>query len=700
MRTLINFDIRIFLLLLLVLDFTLIHCQNNKIDSLLQLIENQKEDTSRIKILLKVSREYSKTDPEKALEYDKKAYFLAQKSKFLPGIIDAIIETSNYYTIKGNFDSAEFYSLRAIKLSDSLNVNKWKAASSYMHANVLLRKGGPAAAKEFFFKANNTFKEIGDSTGFMNSLNGLGVVYYWQAEYDSAIYYYLEFLKMCKKMKNEEGSGKGLLNLGTAYNELMDFPNAEKYLLESIQVNEKYNNLRFLSMAYNNLGSIAFKGNDLEKALFYYKLSQEQNVKSGNVVGLAQVKNNIGNVYQNKKEYKLALSYYTEAKDLFTKMNNIDGIVAAFKNTGLINERLKNYSRALEIYDSCLILARKSKLFKRVEELLFNIHRTYELTGEFRKAYEIQTEWVALKDSIFNLEKDTQLKELEIKYQKEKDQSKILNLENTNLQKDLTIRKKTNQRNLFLIAAIGLLLITVLSVSFIRYRSRKEKIIADQKIKQLEEEKRLLAASSLVHGQEEERKRIAKDLHDGIGVILSTVRMQFSALKDKSIENKPLIEKATKLLEQAASDVRRISHNMMPGLLSKFGFFEAVEDLFEQINNSGKIKAEMHIEGEKIRLKENLEIMLYRIIQEMVNNSLKYAEAKNISLILGVLPEKLSIQFSDDGKGFDVEEKLNQKTAGLTNIMSRVNFLKGEISIESLPGKGTIIFLHVPINNE
>jgi signal transduction histidine kinase len=138
---------------------------------------------------------------------------------------------------------------------------------------------------------------------------------------------------------------------------------------------------------------------------------------------------------------------------------------------------------------------------------------------------------------------------------------------------------------------------------------------------------------------------------------------------------------------------------MMPGLLTKFGFFEAVEDLFEQINDSGKIKAEIYIEGEKIRLQENLEIMLYRIIQEMVNNTLKYAEAKNISLIIGVQSDKLNIQFSDDGKGFEVEAKLKQKTAGLTNIMSRVSFLKGEISIESLPGKGTILFLYIPLIN-
>ena len=197
--------------------------------------------------------------------------------------------------------------------------------------------------------------------------------------------------------------------------------------------------------------------------------------------------------------------------------------------------------------------------------------------------------------------------------------------------------------------------------------------------------------------QEEERKRIAQDLHDGLGVLLSAAKMQFTSIKDTRPENKPLIEKATKLLEQATGDVRKISHNMMPGLLTKLGLYEAVEDLLEDVSDTEGIDARAEITGSRDRLPENKEIMLYRIIQEMVNNTLKHAGANNISLQLQVLPDHIDIKYSDDGKGFDVKEKLASESIGLKGIQSRVNFLNGTVNIESKPGERTKYLIQVPI---
>jgi signal transduction histidine kinase len=676
----------------------LVNCQTtNTIDSLSQIVEKEKDDTNKVKTLLQISREYSKTDPGKALEYSNRAIILASNQKYKGGEIDAIIQKSSVFVIMSQLDSAIIYSQNAIKMSEDLHDEKRMADGYSVQAGNIIRKEGPSAAREYYFKAHHLYKKIGDSTGYLNSLNGLGIVYYREAEYDSAIYYYIEYLKLCEKYKNEEGLGKGYVNLGIAYYELKDFNNAEYYFKESINVNEKYNNPRFLSIAYNNLGSIAYYKNDLEKALYFYSLSQELNVKVNNVFGLAQAKSNIGNIYESRNDYNVALDYYTEAKDLFESIQNIDGFIAAYNNIGLIHERRKNYAEALTIYDSCLVLAKTSNLLKREEEILFNIHRTYELTGDFKKAYQIQTEWVTLKDSIFNLEKDKQIKNLQVKYDKEKDQARILSLENENLAKNLDLRKRTNQRNGYMYSGIGLVLIISFVFIFYRHKTKKDKIIADQKIKQLEEEKKLLAAKAIVEGQEEERKRIAKDLHDGLGVLLSAAKMQFSTIKDKSPENTLLIKKATKLLEQASGDVRKISHNMMPGLLTKFGFFEAVEELFDQINDTKELNANIKIDGETFRLPENLEIMLYRMIQEMVNNTMKHAEASNISLILRLVPNKLNIQYSDNGKGFNVEEKLKIKSMGLTGIQSRVSFLNGNMSLESSAGKGVAYYIEIPL---
>ncbi len=146
----------------------------NKIDSLLQLVEKQSEDTTKVKLLLKVSREYSKTDPGKAMDYSVQAYNLALKLKYTLGIIDAIIERSNDYTLTGQLDSALVLSQKAISMSDSIKNDKRRADSYSMHAGILIRRSGPVDARHYYFKANNLFKKIGDSTGYMNSLNGSG----------------------------------------------------------------------------------------------------------------------------------------------------------------------------------------------------------------------------------------------------------------------------------------------------------------------------------------------------------------------------------------------------------------------------------------------------------------------------------------------------------------------------------------------
>jgi signal transduction histidine kinase len=328
-------------------------------------------------------------------------------------------------------------------------------------------------------------------------------------------------------------------------------------------------------------------------------------------------------------------------------------------------------------------------------DILKSIYLLYEQTGEYKKAFEYQTAFLLLKDTLLDIEKTRIVSELNIKYEKEQDQAQILALEKENLQKDLNLKEKTLQRNAFLYSGITVLAFATFVFLYINQKRRKDKIIARQKILQLEEEKMLLAAKSLVEGQEEERKRIANELHDGLGVLLSATKMQFSAIRDTNPENISLIKKATQLLEQATGDVRIISHNMMPGLLTRFGLYDAVRDLFDKINDEGVLEATCYIQENLERFPENQEIMLYRIIQEMVNNSLKHAQASNIRLEIILSGDKLEIIFSDNGKGFNVEEMMDSKSLGLKSIRSRVDFLNGKLQIVSNPGQGTRYIIHV-----
>jgi signal transduction histidine kinase len=267
--------------------------------------------------------------------------------------------------------------------------------------------------------------------------------------------------------------------------------------------------------------------------------------------------------------------------------------------------------------------------------------------------------------------------------------------------KDAILREEIHHHKiigkLYLIIGLSVLAMATVLFQLFRIKSRKKRIIADQKILQLEEEKKLLAARFLLEGEEKERKRIAQELHDGLGVLLSVTKMQFSQIASYSVELQPMIQKAMKFLEQASGDVRRISHNMMPGLLTKLGLFEALEDLFDTITESEKIEAVCEIRGNRERLSENTEIMLYRVVQEMVNNTVKHAEATKIELQVETLPDQIRIHYADNGKGFRLDDARIKESLGLQSIKSRVRFLDGKISLTSEPGQGTRYKVEIPV---
>jgi signal transduction histidine kinase len=167
---------------------------------------------------------------------------------------------------------------------------------------------------------------------------------------------------------------------------------------------------------------------------------------------------------------------------------------------------------------------------------------------------------------------------------------------------------------------------------------------------------------------------------------------------DKSSGNRELLDKAAGVLDQASVDVRRISHNMMPGNLTKFGLVAAIEDLFEEVNDSGVIKAEIKDDLAEFRISENKEIMLYRIVQELVNNTIKHAGASSISLNLIKYDHKILVRYADNGSGFNPDKIKAEKTMGIKSIEDRISFLGGELTIESAPGKGSTFEFDFPFS--
>jgi signal transduction histidine kinase len=211
--------------------------------------------------------------------------------------------------------------------------------------------------------------------------------------------------------------------------------------------------------------------------------------------------------------------------------------------------------------------------------------------------------------------------------------------------------------------------------------------------------------NAIIQTEEKERKRFAKDLHDGLGPLLSTVKMSISSLAqlehDKS--SKEIVQNTEMVINEAIKSLKEISDNLSPHVLNNFGLARAVRNFTNKINAAKVLQIKLKSNLGDIRFENNIEVVLYRVICELINNTIKHAKAKKIEIDLNIAEKNLTIAYKDDGKGFQMDKLLNQANnggMGFSNIFSRINSLKGEINVDSQPGKGTLVNIKVGTENE
>jgi signal transduction histidine kinase len=211
--------------------------------------------------------------------------------------------------------------------------------------------------------------------------------------------------------------------------------------------------------------------------------------------------------------------------------------------------------------------------------------------------------------------------------------------------------------------------------------------------------------NTIIQTEEKERKRFAKDLHDGLGPLLSTVKMSVSSLAQMKHDDvsREIVENTELVINEAIKSLKEISDNLSPHILNNFGLVRALNNFSNKINVVRTMKINLESDLKDERFDPNVEVVLYRVICELINNTIKHAKAKKIDLSLTKDGDYLTIVYKDDGKGFDVSKVINQPTStgmGLSNIYSRINSLKGEINIESEQKKGTLVTIKVMIHDE
>lgn len=321
--------------------------------------------------------------------------------------------------------------------------------------------------------------------------------------------------------------------------------------------------------------------------------------------------------------------------------------------------------------------------------------KAYVLTVNYRQQH------VKIRDSLSIEDPKNKTIEIESKYQSESKHDSILVLQKNNQLQQLELQKKKTLNTALIAGCILLSLIVGLVYRNFKHRHnllKQEKIIQAQQIAEFEKEQQFIVMQSVMKGQEDERSRLARDLHDGVGSLLAGVKLSLSAMKRSvSLPGKcmPAVEQIITQLDQSIVELRRVSHNMMPESLIKYGLKEALENYCENINLSGSLKVRLQNYGMETRLEQNTEIIIYRIIQELLNNAIKHAEAKNILIQLMKSESRFELTVEDDGKGFDRNDFIHKNGSGLANIQARTAYLGGKIDIQSRLQEGTSVYFEL-----
>ena len=545
--------------------------------------------------------------------------------------------------------------------------------------------------KENLLRAVNLFQ----NSDHYNAKAQLGVVYGGLAGYyrnieqhDSAVANYLKAIKILEDLNKYRGVAINCMNLSMVYQQLKMPDNQKDYTEKGILFARKSGNkdlvmLSFLRQAHYLTEVKDFNGakSSTDSASYYFSEGYDFSRKQNYYLLKAAT-------FQNVNLYDSAIVYYQKCHELAETQNSRWNMTEPLMQIGYVYLQQKNYVLAEKYVQMGLEIAEADSFRTFMKGGYSTLSDIYAATGNYQLAFKNLQKYDELKDTLQSEERKKFVLDLEKKYETEKRENQV------RLQ-ELEISKHKSIIHGLLGLTAAVLIIFFLVFRNLRQRNR----LQDNKIKTLETEKQLTAVEAVLKGEEKERTRLAKDLHDGLGGLLSGIKYSFQNMKENLIltpENAQVFERSLDMLDTSIHEMRRVAHNLMPESIFRFGLDTTLSDFCSGISNSGVLDLKYQAVGlENVNLNHTISVSVYRIIQELVNNIMKHAEAKHALVQVAFANELLFIDVEDDGKGLDTEELKNLKGIGWSNIYGRIEYLNGKLDLKSEPGKGTIVHIEI-----
>ena len=492
--------------------------------------------------------------------------------------------------------------------------------------------------------------------------------------------------------------------LGTAFMNTEQYEKAEFYFDKAMTLleNKPTQPSRLVSM-YNRVGEnyiILHKYAEAKKILDKIRVILEPYPESELYAGYYLVE---GLYYHHQDQYARAVASFDKGITYATGANKEYTVqeLLSWKSKSLI--AAKQYAQAIPVLNQLAQSPETMEASSSRLSLFAGFAESYAGLGKMDQAYNYQKRYSQLSDSMNETRFKADLNELELKYRDAENQKEIITLKSKNERAAMSARN--SKLWIGLLTAATLLLLILVTFASLFYRNNKKllqqkELNHKQQVKELEQQQRIQFGQAVLKGEEQERRRLARDLHDGLGGMLAGVKINLSGQVDDtaSQNQRTELQKIIGQLDNSVTELRRIAHNMMPVNLLKFGLETALRDLCESLlTDSTRIDFQAY--GIENSMPEQTQINIYRIVQEMLANAVKHADATNIILQCSQNGNTFLITQEDNGKGFDTGKADPQKGIGLSNIRNRVGFLKGKMEIESVINEGTTINIELYVGH-
>ncbi|HNR17498.1 MAG TPA: sensor histidine kinase [Chitinophagaceae bacterium] len=537
-------------------------------------------------------------------------------------------------------------------------------------------------------KALQLARKNTDSVSVAEIKRHIGVASYFKGKYDVAAKNFYESIAILEKANEKKKLAPVYNELAKLYRKTRDLDRALQNYNKADAIYRQLNDTAGISMILNESGVVFEYREDYTEAINRYTSSMKLAEAAGDSLSVSYSLSNIAGVYVIQKKYDQAEKNLLRALHIRQILKDSFAIALTYSDLGVAMNGKGDYNKAIEYLSLSNQMAEHLKYPELQSNNYSELSAVAQKQGDFQKAFQYFMKRSALRDSLYALEKTRQIEELNTKYETAQREQQIQNQQN-----------KIRLQNFLFIGIAGLVLLAGLLIysQYKRYRLRKETQLQAEIMRQQE-----IAVKAVMEAEENERERIAKDLHDGVGQMMSAAKMNLSAFESEiqfsNAEHKESFEKIISLVDESCKEVRTVSHIMMPNALLKSSLGAAIREFVDKLNNK-TLKVHVYTEGLDERLDSNVETVLYRVIQECVNNTIKHAGATTLDISLIKDKDGISGTIEDNGKGFDTTDKEKFEGIGLKNITTRIEYLKGTVDFDSAPGRGTVVALHVPLHS-